>query len=83
MLCASCGPKSVRLALPPAELSECADEPAAPDLPAVDWTSVDAARPLQAARDTMMLAYVLALRSAWGDCKADTDALAAWREQAR
>ena len=78
----ACGPKPVRLALPPAELARCADEPLAPDLPAVDWSSAELARPVQQARDAMMLAWALDMRSAWGDCKARVDGLKAWRETA-
>lgn len=61
------------LVLPPAELAECADEPQAPDLGTAET---------QLARDLMTIDYVLALRSAWGDCKADVDGLAAWLEAA-
>lgn len=80
--CAACGTERPTIVLPAAELAVCADEPAAPDLPAVDWSSVETARPVQRARDTAMLDYVLALRSAWGDCRADVDGLAAWRATA-
>ncbi len=81
LLCASCDGK-VRLALPPAELARCADEPQAPDLPAFDWASVETAKPIAQARDMMMLAYALDLRSAWGDCSSKVAGLAAWRETA-
>lgn len=81
MLCASCAEKPV-LVLPPAELADCSGEPTAPDLPAIDWSSVGAARPIVELRDGMMLAYALAFRTAWGDCKADTEALGVWRKEA-
>lgn len=81
-VCAACGTEHPTLVLPPAELAVCADEPVAPDLPPVDWSSVETARPVQRARDTALLDYVLALRSAWGDCRADVDGLAAWRDAA-
>lgn len=68
----ACGEK-VRLALPPVELTTCADEPLAPELPGQD---------MQAARDALMLGYVLALRAAWGDCRAKVDGSKAWREAA-
>lgn len=56
---------------PPVALTECADEPAAPDLPSRDQ---------QAQRDLMTFGYILALRSAYGDCKADVDGIKAWSE---
>lgn len=67
------------VALPPVELTQCAGEPEAPLLPAYDWASIEAAQAITRARDTMMLAYVLAFRSAWGDCKARVEGLAEWR----
>lgn len=68
--CAACGPQRLRVALPPAELAICADEPLAPDLPA-DQTE----------RDRLTLDYILGLRSAWGDCKSKVDGLRAWMER--
>lgn len=64
-----CGPKSVRVAPPPPELTTCADEPAAPDLPGQDR---------QPERDRLTLDYILSLRSAWGDCRAKVDGVRAW-----
>lgn len=75
----ACGDK-VRVALPPVELAACADDPVAPDLPVVDWSSVDTARPVQLTRDQMTLDYILGLRAAGGDCRADVAGLRAWRE---
>lgn len=72
MLCAACGEKPV-LTLPPLELTTCADEPVAPDLPAPE---------MQAERDRLMLDYSLGLRAAWGDCKAKVEGLRTWREEA-
>lgn len=72
MLCAACGEKPI-LIVPPIELTTCADEPLAPDLPA---------REFQAERDRMMLDFTLDLRAAWGDCKAKVDGLKKWREEA-
>jgi hypothetical protein len=72
LACVACAPKPV-LTLPPADLAVCADEPLAPDLPG---------REQQAQRDSLTLAYILALRSAWGDCRAKVDGLRAWRESA-
>jgi len=73
MACAACGPKPVRIALPPADLATCADEPQAPDLPARDQ---------QDTRDRLTLDYILDLRAAWGDCRAKVDGIKAWRERA-
>lgn len=54
---------------PPVVLTECADEPLAPDLPARDQ---------QAERDRLTLDYILGLRSAWGDCKSKVAGIKAW-----
>lgn len=73
ILCAAgltgCGQTSVRVALPPPELTTCADEPAAPALPDRDR---------QPERDRLTLDYILSLRSAWGDCRAKVDGVRAW-----
>ena len=68
----ACAPTRVRLAPLPAELTFCADEPQAPDLPAV------ASPADQVTRDMLTLDYVLALRLAWGDCKAKINGVKAW-----
>jgi len=60
------------VAKPPAALLRCADEPVAPDLPG---------RGLQDQRDMLMLDYVLALRSAWGDCSSKVAGVRAWVDQ--
>jgi hypothetical protein len=65
---------SPRLVLPPADLATCAGEPQAPALPERDGTN---------ARDLLMLDYVLAWRSAWGDCSAKVAGLNAWIREAR
>ena len=59
------------IVLPPIELTTCADEPPAPDLPPPTQ---------QARRDELTLAYILGLRSAWGSCHAVVDGIKAWRE---
>ena len=59
----------MRPALPPAELLSCAGEPIAPALPGRDK---------QEERDALTLAYVLAMRAAWGDCAAKVHGVAAW-----
>lgn len=68
-----CGNERVRITPAPVELTTCADEPAAPDLPAQTPET-------QRARDTMTLDYILALRSAWGDCFAKVAGVKAWNE---
>lgn len=77
ILCAlaltGCGQDRPRIVLPPLELTTCADEPQAPELPLQTPDT-------QHLRDEMMLDFVLALRSAWGDCKSKVDGLKAWRE---
>lgn len=60
---------------PPAELMECAGEPLAPNLPPRDGTETT-----QAIRDQMTLAYALAMRAAYGDCKADVVGTKAWSD---
>jgi len=77
---AACGQPRPVIIAPPAELTSCAAEPQAPDLPAVDWSSVETARPVQRARDIAMLQYVLAWRTAHGDCAAKIAGVKAWRE---
>lgn len=91
MACAACGER-IRLSLPPAELETCADEAEAPDLPAIPWTdalkalngadAVAILKPVAQARDAATLDYVLAQRSAYGDCRSKVDGLKAWREKA-
>lgn len=73
LACAACGPQRPVLVLPPVDLTRCADEPIAPDLPGRD---------AQDARDRLTLDYLLAMRSAWGDCRAKVDGLREWRETA-
>jgi len=73
LLLTACGDTRPILILPPAELASCSDEPLAPDLPGRDQ---------QRERDLMTLDYILGLRSAYGDCKAKVDGLAAWRAEA-
>lgn len=68
----ACGDVQPTLILPPVELTHCADEPAAPELPEPGLE-----------RDRIVLDYILAWRSAHGDCKAKVDGLKAWRETAR
>lgn len=75
---AACAQERVQIIKPPVALTECADEPVAPDLPAVDWTSVETARPIQRQRDEATLGYILGLREAWGDCAADVAGVKAW-----
>ena len=73
----ACGQKEPVLILPPADLATCAAMPDAPDIP-----ERDGANETQLERDRMTLAYILDLRSAYGDCAAKVMGLAAWRETA-
>ena len=70
-----CAPTRVRLAPLPIDLTFCADEPVPPALPAV------ASPADQVTRDMLTLDYVLALRLAWGDCRAKVDGAKAWNEK--
>lgn len=70
-LLTACAPARPVVILPPIALTECADEPVAPELPG---------RERQLERDQITLVYILAMRSAWGDCRAKVDGLRAWRE---
>lgn len=60
---------------PPVELTECADEPQTPGIPAKDGT--EATRDV---RDGLVWKYVLALHAAFIDCKADVAGIKAWSE---
>lgn len=77
MACAACGPTKFRPVPVPVELTTCADEPVAPDLPARDPLALDQ---VQAERDRLTLAYILDLRSAWGSCKAAVAGVKAWND---
>ena len=73
----ACATPEPALILPPASLATCADMPAAPQLPERDGTNA-----IERARDLATLDYILALRSAYGDCKSKTVGLKAWMEEA-
>ena len=75
MALTACTTERPRIARPPADLTVCAAEPASPDLPAKDGTDA-----VQLVRDRMVLDYVLAMRSAWGDCAAKVAGIKAWSE---
>lgn len=60
------------VALPPLDLMTCADEPEAPNLPGRD---------MQAQRDAMVFDYILAMRSAWGDCASKVAGVRAWADK--
>lgn len=70
--------KHVRVATPPAELLTCADEPRAPLIPERDGTAAT-----EVARDVATLGYVLGLRSAYGDCKANLAGVEEWARGVR
>ncbi len=71
LLLPGCGNDRPVIALPPLELTSCAGEPDAPELPA---PGVE--------RDRLVLEYLLALRDAWGDCASRVAGLKSWRETA-
>jgi len=51
-------------------------------LPARDWSApIDVLKALQLQRDTATLDYILALRSAWGDCSAKVAGVKAWSDK--
>lgn len=60
---------------PPVENLSCAAEPRAPSLPPRDGTEVT-----EKARDTLTLAYLLAMRAAYGDCASKVAGVKAWAE---
>ena len=74
----ACGAPNVRIAQPPLDLLQCADEPTAPSLPERDGTDAT-----QLARDVATLSYILGLRSAWGDCSSRLAGIRAWSEEVR
>jgi len=53
----------------------CADEAIAPILPPKDGTEAT-----QLVRDNLTLTYVLAMRTAWGSCKADVAGVRKWAD---
>ena len=71
LLSTACAPARIETVKPPAALTECADEPVAPALPGRDQ---------QAERDRLTLAYILGLRSAWGDCSSKVAGIKAWSD---
>lgn len=76
LVLSGCGEKIVAVGTkPPAELLVCADEAIAPILPPKDGTEAT-----QLVRDSLTLGYVLAMRAAWGDCKADVVGTKAWSD---
>lgn len=68
---AACGQPRPVIIAPPADLATCALMPDAPDLPAQSPET-------QRERDEMVLQFILALRSAHGDCAAKVAGLRAW-----
>lgn len=70
-----CGQPEPIALTPPASLLTCADEPTAPDLPTRDGTIGT-----ELLRDRAVLEYVLALRTAGGDCRAKVAGVRAWSE---
>jgi len=67
----ACGTERPAIQKPPIDLMTCIAEPDAPDLPGRDE---------HGRRDRMTLDYILALRSAWGDCAAKVAGVKAWAD---
>ena len=66
----ACAPKPLAVAIkPPPELLTCADEPAAPTLPAHGIE-----------RDRIVGDWLLAYRAAWGSCKSAVVGLKSWSD---
>ncbi len=82
-LLTACGTDNARPVSIPPELQTCAADPAAPALPAQDWSDVLIARAIQEVRDALTLDYVLGLRSAAGDCRAKVAGVRAFDEAMR
>ena len=72
----------MRLSPLPAELTHCAAEPLAPDLPTLDGLTDQQREQVHELRDAMVLNYVLDLRDAWGDCHAKVEGARAWNAKA-
>lgn len=67
---ASCGDKvAVKATKPPPALLTCSAEPVAPELP-----------PPGIERDQIVLAYLLAMRAAYGDCSSKVQGIKAWAD---
>ncbi|MBF5091908.1 hypothetical protein F1640_18305 [Novosphingobium sp. NBM11] len=73
----ACG-TTTRLAPLPTDLTSCDAEPVAPEIPAIDWSSIEAARASVGLRDRLTLDFILALRSAGGSCRSKVAGSAAW-----
>ena len=69
MASAACGPKRLVATKPPSDLLRCSAEPLAPELPAPGIE-----------RDRIVLAYVLAMRAAYGDCAGKIAGIKAWSD---
>ena len=67
---ASCGDKiPVKATKPPVALLSCSAEPVAPELPAPGIE-----------RDRIVLAYLLAMRAAYGDCASKVAGVKSWAD---
>ena len=77
-LLGGCTQERPAIVRPPVELTECADEPQTPDIPAKDGTAAT-----RDVRDMLVWRYVLALHGAFIDCKADVTGIKAWDQGLR
>ena len=71
----ACVPGRPVVTLPPVALTQCEAEPSAPTIPSRDGTEETLN-----IRDQMTLAYILAMRSAWGDCYSKVQGMKAWAQ---
>lgn len=82
MACAACGTVRVETPKPPAHLLTCADDATPPDLAPVPWAlgNLTEIQRVQAERDRQTFEYILAERSAGGDCRSKVKGVRAWTE---
>lgn len=78
-VCAACETR-VETLKPPPGLLDCADEATPPDLAPVPWSlgNLTVIQRVQAERDRQAFEYILAERSAGGDCRAKVKGVKAW-----
>lgn len=78
-VCAACGTR-VETPKPPANLLDCAEEATPPDLAPVPWSlgNLTEIQRVQAERDRQTFEYILADRSAGGDCRGKLRGVKTW-----
>ena len=80
-VCAACETR-VETLKPPADLLHCAGEATPPDLAPVPWSlgNLTEIQRVQAERDRQTFEYILAERSAGGDCRGKLKGVKAWAQ---